>query len=188
VTFVAPSAWLDDWTVPGLDQAGPALVQAYLRAHGPATVQHFGDWWARQRASVVRPWFQSLEDELRPVDVEGTEAFVLAADLDSLRRRKPSRSVRLLPNFDQYVLASGRSDEAILPAKHRSKVSRQAGWISKVVLLGGRIAGVWELDDDLTVDVVLFEAVPSDALGEQVRHLGRYLGRELVVRTRRART
>jgi len=187
VTFVAPSAWVKGWTVPAVDEAGSLLVRWYLRAHGPATVQHFADWWARQRASAVRPWFERLGDELITVDVEGMEAFALAEDLSTLRRAKPTGVVRLLPNFDQYVLASGRNDEAILPARQKTKVSRQAGWISKVVLLGGRIAGVWELGDDAGVEVELFEPVPIPALQQEAQHLGRFLGRELSVTTRRAR-
>lgn len=180
VTFVAPSAWVHGWEVPDPEEAGSQLVRWYLRAHGPATVQHFGDWWARQRPSIVRPWFEGLADELARVDVEGMEAFALAEDLAALRRAKPTSVVRLLPNFDQYVLASGRSDEAILPATHKTKVSRQAGWISKVVLLGGRIAGVWELDGtDDTVRVEGFETLPKAALQREVDHVGSFLGREL---------
>jgi hypothetical protein len=113
----------------------------------------------------VRPWFERLGDELVIVDVEGTDAFLPAGHVGALRRRKPTDVVRLLPNFDQFVLASGRSDEAIVPVKHKARISRQAGWISKVVLMGGRVAGVWEFADDGTaIDVDLFEPVPVAAL------------------------
>jgi hypothetical protein len=72
--------------------------------------------------------FERLTEELVTVEIEGLQAFLSARDVPAIRRRKPTATVRLLPNFDQYVLASGRNDEA---AKHRAKVSRQAGWISK---------------------------------------------------------
>jgi hypothetical protein len=188
VTFVNPHAWISGWRLPDPDDAGADLVRWYLRAHGPATVQHFADWWARQRPSVVRPWFERLNDELVTVEIEGLRAFLSSRDLPAIRRRKPTDAVRLLPNFDQYVLASGRNDEAILPPKRKAKVSRQAGWISKVVILGGRIAGVWEFgNDDGAIEVELFEPVPAPALRREARHLGGFLGHDVAVRSRSAR-
>ena len=53
--FVSPRRWVAGWRLPDTDDAGADLVRWYLRAHGAATVEHFADWWARQRPSVVRP-------------------------------------------------------------------------------------------------------------------------------------
>lgn len=55
--------------------------------------------------------------------------------------------------FDQWVLGPGTSDAAVVPPEHRSRVSRPAGWISPVLLVGGRVAGTWEhTDDGIRVD------------------------------------
>ena len=97
---------------------------------------------------------------------------MMADDVDALARTRPSREVRLLAGFDQYVLGPGTGDVRIVPADRRKAVSRTAGWISPVVVHEGRVVGVWELTD-ATVDVRLFpEAdVPMDGLEAEVEHL-----------------
>jgi len=66
-------------------------------------------------------------------------------------RRRVARSranaapshVRLLAHFDPYLL--GHRDKAALIDRGRYKrVFRTAGWIAPVLLVDGRIAGVWE--------------------------------------------
>ena len=66
--------------------------------------------------------------------------------------------MRLVPAFDQYVVAAPR-DERACPAPER--VYRPGGWFSPVLLVDGVMAGVWELEDD----VVTIE--PFGALGKR---------------------
>jgi hypothetical protein len=165
VTFTRPDTWLESWTARDPADAGPDLVRAYLRAHGPASVETFATWWARGRPSQVRPWFADLD--LAEVDVEGQRLQLLAEDADELAAQKPDASVRLLPGFDQYVLATARDIEALVPDAVRSKIFRTAGWVSPVVVYGGRVAGVWESEE-----VTLFEPVPEDLLAGERERLG----------------
>ena len=53
------------------------------------------------------------------------------------------RSVRLLPGFDQYVIAASRHAEHLLPGDFRVRVYRPQGWVSPVLLVNGRMLGVW---------------------------------------------
>jgi Winged helix DNA-binding domain len=140
----------------GLDRAatcaggGPGRDSAYLGVFGPATPERF-DAWLTQGASkkaAVRSWFADLGDRLATVEVDGKSAFLLASDVDDLGGTSPTQTVRLLPAFDQYVLGPGTKAEEILAASRRAKVSRTAGWISPVVVAGGRVAGTWELNGD----------------------------------------
>ncbi len=186
VTFVRSDAWVRGWSTPDPAEAGAALLRWYLAAHGPADVQHVADWWGRQRASAVRPWFERLADELVTVDVEGAVLYALRADLAALRRSHPNDELRLVPNFDQYFLGAGSGSASFVPSARRAKVSRKAGWISPLVLRGGRVAGVWELDREAgRIQVEGFEPLPKAALAEEAAHLGRFLGRELSVRVQR---
>jgi Winged helix DNA-binding domain len=167
VTFTSPSTWIPGWpAVPPVDEAGPALVRDYLGAYGPATAIDFANWIVRQiKASVARRWFAELSDELVTVEVDGTPAFLLAEHLDELLDVPPAPRVRLLGPFDQYVIAVSRD---VIPAQHLAKVSRTAGWISPVVLHGGRIAGVWSPDGELE----LFErGVPKRELNAQLKRM-----------------
>src|SRR5207249_3271720 len=60
------------------------------------------------------------------------------------------------------IVGAGLRDQ-LLPAAHLKRVSRTAGWISPVVLVDGRAAGVWDpkrTGDRLSITIDLFEAVP----------------------------
>ncbi|MGQ0773747.1 MAG: hypothetical protein ACT4NY_04905 [Pseudonocardiales bacterium] len=46
------------------------------------------------------------------------------------------------------MLKPGTNDPQILAPAHRAKVSKVAGWIAPIVVVGGRITGVWELTDN----------------------------------------
>ena len=51
--------------------------------------------------------------------------------------------VRLLPAFDQYVVTATRQAEHLLPGPFKARVYRPQGWLSPVLLVGGRMEGVW---------------------------------------------
>jgi hypothetical protein len=52
--------------------------------------------------------------------------------------------VRLLPAFDAFLLAHATKDHIVDPRFYK-RVYRNQGWISPVVLVGGRIAAVWSI-------------------------------------------
>jgi hypothetical protein len=118
----------------------------------------------------VRGWFAALGDELTSVEVDGTVMHVLTEHLDELRATEPSSAVRLLGGFDQYVLGAGTAATYLIPAQRRSAVSRSAGWISPVVLNGGRVAGVWAVKDG-AIEVDTWEDVPAERLAPQRERL-----------------
>lgn len=168
-------------------EAAQTVIPAYLRTHGPATQATFDAWLTRgvSRKAALRSWFGSLGDRLATVEVDGAECYVMAEDLDALARIRPSREVRLLAGFDQYVLGPGTGDVRVMAADRRKDVSRAAGWISPVVVYQGRVVGVWELGDG-TVDVRLFAGrespdLPTEALEAEVQHLAACTGRDLTL-------
>jgi len=145
-------------------------------------MQAFDAWLTRgtSRKAMLRQWFTDMGDELATVDVEGESSYVLAADVDELLTQRPTRAVRLLPGFDQYVLGAGTGAERVVPPERRAEVSRTAGWISPVVLARGRVAGVWRLGNGSgRVEVRLFEKVARKALTAETARLAGILGRDL---------
>jgi hypothetical protein len=184
VTFMRPEDASSRWTgLPEPDGAAAIVIARYFRAYGPATIQNFHHWLSRGRISSrqLGTWFGATSDRLTEVDVDGERRYVLAADLDELASAKPTKAVRLLPGFDQYVLGPGTEDGHVLPARRRSAVSRQAGWISPVVLAAGVIRGTWQLAGD-RVRVAWFKeagSVPRTALHDEVERLATIVGREL---------
>jgi hypothetical protein len=184
VTFVRPDVASSRWTgVPPLDEAAPVAVAAYLGTYGPATAGAFGSWlsggWFGKRQ--LRGWFEALGNRLTEVDMEGDRAYVLTADVEELRSTKPTRAVRLLPGFDQYVLGPGTGDGHVVPAARRSAVSKQSGWIAPVVISGGVVRGTWELDGE-HVRVMWFAESgkpPRAALKKEIERVSSILDRDL---------
>jgi hypothetical protein len=155
VTFTTPSHLVSGWRgLPEPDAAAPLAITSYLGVYGPATPEAFDTWLSRNslRKTKVRRWFSELGEALTEVDIAGRRAYILTEDADELADTEPVTSVHLLGAFDQYVLGPGTADTDLLPAEHRSRVSRAAGWISPIVIEGGRITGTWEIaGSDLSV-------------------------------------
>jgi hypothetical protein len=172
VTYTRPDLWLGSWPEPDPISGGAALVRSYLRAHGPARREDVANWWARQPASKVRTWFDAISDELVEVDVEGRASWMLALDAEALGRQEPNTEVRLLPAFDQYVLAAARDVEALLPAGRRADVFRTAGWVSPTVVVGGRVVGTWEARNR-EVELDRWERVPRVGLDGEISRIRR---------------
>ncbi|HYJ76324.1 MAG TPA: winged helix DNA-binding domain-containing protein [Kineosporiaceae bacterium] len=167
VTFARPDLQVPGWPgLPDAEDAGPRVVESYLGAYGPAAEAGFDAWLLRGSTpkKVLRGWFAELVASGRAVKVEvdGESLYARAEDVDALERARPSDAVRLLPAFDPWVLGPGTADPHLLDPARRSEVSRAAGWIAPVVLVGGRIAGTWDVQDGV-VGVALFaEAPPVD--------------------------
>src|SRR5437016_3378195 len=141
-TFVRPEKWLPDWNDLPVEKAELELLRRYLRAHGPATVRDFA-LWTYMTAPDSREIWARLEPEMAPVDVDGRGGRVLVEDIPALRRAKfEGPVVRLLPSFDAFLL--GVKDKShLVDLAHYKRVYRPQGWLSPVVLVDGRVVGVW---------------------------------------------
>ena len=191
VTFTLPEAASSRWVaLPAPDDAAPAAIAAYLGAYGPATADAFGRWIGSGRIGTrqVRSWFDSLGPRVAEVEVGGDPAYLLAGDIAGLRSTKPTRAVRFLPGFDQFVLGPGTSDGHVTPSARRAAVSRQSGWIAPVVLAGGVVRGTWELDGDRAKVAWFTEAgaIPRAGLRSEVARLATIVGRDLELEVTRA--
>jgi hypothetical protein len=141
VTFVRPQEWLKSWRNVDPDVALAEMARRYLRAYGPATKSDFTRWWGAWPGVGTGAW-SALAKELTPVLVEGARLDMLASDLDAVKRAHVDSSVVLLPAFDPYILGHATRDH-LYDRKFAARVSRTAGWISAVVLVGGIVAGTW---------------------------------------------
>jgi hypothetical protein len=143
VTFVAPRQWLGQWREVDADTALAAIVRRYLDAYGPATHNDFAHWFGI-RPPQARRLFARVTDELVAVDVDGQQAWMTPAGAEALASVPESATVQLLPGFDAYTIGALPHIERLLPGPLRARISRTSGWISPVLLVDGRIAGVWK--------------------------------------------
>ena len=151
VTFVRPDQWLGGWQEVDSDEALAEVFRRYLAAYGPATPGDFARWFSSRdlKPDQVRGLVESLADELAPVAVEGQRAWLLAAD--SAAPWEPlDGSVRLLPQYDCYVLGGRFGRDRIVPEAARDRVfayknGRFEGAAGlPVLLIDGVVAGIWE--------------------------------------------
>lgn len=167
--------------IPELDEAGPRAITAYLRAYGPATTDHV-HYWLGAGLSAGRKrlngWLAGMGDGLVPVDVEGTVAYVLRADVPDLEAALPSEAVRFLPGHDQWVMGPGTKDPYVTPTSRRAAVTRKAN----LVVDGGVVRGTWaRRGDDLAVAWLDERRPPRAALEEETARLAGILDRDLVL-------
>lgn len=156
------------------------LLLRYLRAYGPATLSDFA-YWTGLTVKRTRTALEKIGEDLVELEIAGKRSFLHKRDLSALRRVRPSEAVRLLPNFDVYLL--GHRDKAlIIEERHYKAIFRAAGWVSAVVLKGGRVVGTWTTTTQgksLRIEVDLHETLRrSDRaiLREEASSLGRFLG------------
>jgi hypothetical protein len=183
VRFTRPDTWLGAAPAAENPQAATAAVtRRYLAVYGPATYHDLARWWSGGGVSTARQWIASLGDEVSPVEVDGAPAWMLTADVREARELPPDRSVRLLPGFDQYVVAASWHAEHLLPGVLRSRIYRPQGWISPVLLVKGRMEGTWRHEiKGSRVEVVIepFVEVPvwvRRAAGQEAERLAAFLG------------
>lgn len=165
--------------IPDLDDAGPRAITAYLRTYGPATFDHI-HYWLGDGLSAGRKrlysWWAGLGDQLAAVDVEGTTAYVVREDVDSLAAARPSNAVRLLPGHDQWVMGPGTKEVHVTPPSRRDVVTRKAN----IVVAGGVVCGTWaRKGDHLTVDWLHEQQPAKEEIGQEVARLAGILGRDL---------
>jgi hypothetical protein len=183
-TFMVPEAASKRWKgLPKVDDAWAPVVLNYLSAYAPAGPVQFSAWLSRgaipQRK--LKTWFAELGEQLTPVDVEGEQLFVRAEDADAIASAGPSKHVRLVGGFDQWVLGPGTDDGHVTPAARRRAVSKQSGWIAPAVLVGGVVSGTWQLDGRRVCVSWFAEAgkVPAKALDAEVDRLSKVVGSDL---------
>ena len=181
VRFTRPDSWLG-----GIEPADPKeslseVARRFIGAYGPVTREDLARWWGTGPAPARR-LIEGLGEVVAPVEVDGVAGWMLAAHVVDARDYAPPKVVRLLPAFDQYVVGAPRKDLAPLRAHLRERVYRKAGWISQVLLVDGRIDGVWRhkvKGKRLLVDVEPFEKRPGwvrRQAAEEAERLGAFLG------------
>lgn len=184
-TYIRADKWLGVEPDNDTGESMKDVLRHYLHGYGPARHEDFARWWGTQPAPAERV-FTSIEDELLQVDVEGHSSSMLRKDQEVIEESVSTGSVRLLPNFDSYVLGF-RPRDSFVPKGNADLVFRPQAWVSPVVLVDGRIAGIWERNGRRSrneLAISLFTRLTNDqrkVLREEVARLSAYYGQDLVL-------
>jgi hypothetical protein len=143
-TLIRVDQWLPAVRWPSESEAQQTLLRRYLSAYGPARIQDFS-YWAGMPAAEARPIWEAVLPELSAVRSNSTRLYCLRKDVSKiLSVKKNTPVVRLLPNFECFLLGHVEKDHLVSPRDY-ARVFRKAGWISPVVLKDGRVAAIWSL-------------------------------------------
>lgn len=141
---------LEAWTGQALDtsMSQETLVRRYLAAFGPASVQDAARWSGLSGLGATVSGMREGLIEFQ--DADGRTLW----DLPEAPRPDAATPapVRFLPEFDNVLLAHAERGRHIAP-RHTAAVY-QGGMIRSVVLVDGRVRGVWTLRRGLRATVV----------------------------------
>jgi hypothetical protein len=185
VSFARPDQWLGH----GNSEVDPAaaledITRRFLSVYGPATREDFARWWAVSPAAAGR-LISGLGDEVTPVALDGGDYWALSETVSDVAEASPTKSVRLLPGFDPYIIGSTRHAAKLMVGDYKARVHRPQGWVSPVLLVGGRIDGVWRHERKgkrVVVEIEPFGAVPKRVKHEaeqEAESLAAFLGGSL---------
>jgi len=149
------------------EQAIKDLVWAYLCAFGPVTLEDIV-WWLGIGKRKVQAALSALdrstnlpssqpiwggvggEKEVRGIQIKDSpgEFLCTLSDLERLQEFKPpqTQTVNLLPWLDPYVMGY-KLRHRYLDERDRSYVFDSSGNATSIILLDGRVVGIWDFED-----------------------------------------
>src|SRR5256712_11055423 len=164
-TFVSPKSWLKSWRHLTPEESRVALLERYLRVYGPSDRLEFAAWAGLDPVNA-KPTWESMLDRMIEVAYCERRTWLLKDDLDPLLGSEFRDPARLIPNFDVYL--AGRDRRVLTSSKEEHKrVYREAGWVSAVVLVQGKVGGVWSVRSQK--DKLLFNIEPFVKFGSDFR-------------------
>jgi Winged helix DNA-binding domain len=165
------------------DAALAELARRYLRAFGPATDRDFS-YWAGLPLRDVRAGLSAISGEIEELRV-GEEKML--SRRGALPRLPVEGQVRMLGNFDTYLL--GWKDRGFAVSnEHAAHVKEGGGgWIRPVVVRDGVVVGGWRssrkgenLEISLNLDREMRSEL-SDAIEAEVADITRFEGIEATI-------
>lgn len=160
------------------DEALAELTRLYFTGHGPAAAEDLA-WWAGLTLATARRGIELVGDGLT-VETAGDKRY-----WSSSRAPKPSPEqpiVRLLPNYDEYIVAYRDRTHAFDPLVIRAKDFLRDYLAAHLVVVDGRVVGRWRrrvATNVVTVEVTLFEEIGVSgerALTDELERYSAYVG------------
>ncbi|HLJ55578.1 MAG TPA: winged helix DNA-binding domain-containing protein [Chthonomonadaceae bacterium] len=168
------------------DEAIAELTLRYFASHGPATAQDFA-WWSGLPAAGARAGIGMVVDRLTKLDCDGKTYWYMEPAAPT---RVPDSSVRLLPNFDEHLVAykdHGPTFDAELSGR---RDPRDGALMANRIALNGKIAGRWRRtikSNEALIETKTFvplEPPAEAALEAACARYGEYVGLPVTRRSR----
>ena len=163
------------------DEAAAELAIRYFVSHGPARLADF-TWWSGLMVAQARRAIEAAGERLATELVDGRPTWFSATELAGTTS---SPLVRLLPNYDEYLVAyrerADYYDRAVDPIGFRG------GVMANVVTLDGRAVGNWSRKPKGQAIAVMvepwveFDDATWDLVAAEVEKLERHLERPAIL-------
>jgi hypothetical protein len=158
------------------------LVRHYLATFGPASLNDIV-WWTGLGKIRVRSALRTLGDEILEIRMADSNfpLLMLESELERLRASVSVQNltVTILPNLDSYLM--GYYDrQRYVDDNLQEYIVDNSGNVTNVVLVNGRVAGVWDcsMEDEYDFKLHLFDyqlATIGDVIRSRARRLGKFL-------------
>ena len=136
-------------------QSEAELARLYFQAFAPAAEEDFR-WWSGFSKPQSNRALGSLTSELIQLRIRGLPGlyWLQKSELPALQSVEPIESVSLLPVWDAYMMAY-RQRERILDSQAYEYIYDRAGNATSVILQDGRVAGIWQAEDQPGEKIVI---------------------------------
>jgi hypothetical protein len=153
------------------DEALAELAQRYIAGHGPATVRDLA-WWSGLTQADANRGIEIATPPLSRDEIDGRDYFPTGGQSPRMPR---APHVRLLPNYDEYLIAYRDNDMALDPGDGRFFTNDALA--AHFVVIDGRVTGGWRRKLDgkaANVDLTLFRELSTAEDGAVHREWERY--------------
>jgi hypothetical protein len=186
VTFVRRDTWVKKWKEYEISEAKRIIARRFVAAYAPCDASDLR-FWLGKNAETAREFWNLVADELAEVKYQGKKRWVLQKDIAVLKNISPDTdTIDILPHFDTFLLAHRKKDH-FMDMKHYKKIFRIAGWISPTVILGGKVIGLWQYEQEkgkTMVNIRLFDrqdVVIKERIRERAADLSNYFQTKMSV-------
>jgi len=167
----------------GRDEALAELAWRYFSSHGPALVSDFV-WWSGLTAADAKQGLALAGPRLACEGAGGQDYWF---DPAQPAPRAMTPLAYLLPNYDEYTVAYAARDDFYDVQAFRQPVARDNVPFANVILLKGRVAGIWKrtiAKRAVTVETKFLQP-PSEAerraVAAAAKRFGEFLGLPVVM-------
>lgn len=170
IRWTASAIFTREVPAPDIDpiEARRELCRRHVHAFGPTTPAAYAWWTGLPPADAQRTW-KELADELTQVDIDGTSAWILATDKDTLTTARQPTGVRLIPAPELRLFGQDKTGLFVGPGERRKPPGRDS-FHAHGVIVDGELAGAWGRNQG-KVRVRLARALTAEQLAELEREV-----------------
>ena len=132
-------------------EARREIVKRYILSFGPVSEEDIA-WWTGFPKTLVKGILEDLDGELSPVAISELEGGYLIhlSELEALASIDVPKyfDISVLPALDPYIMGYKHRERYRHP-KHDKMIFDRSGNATSTILVDGRIAGIWDLEETM---------------------------------------